>query len=233
MKLDFCFLGGVLVISLLVASCSGSGLSSQESVFKGRMQTIQQLADKAEAESKNEIEQQKKAFAKEYAELPQKKQRRSAELGKLNTRTRDYIRLIEKKALAETKTRKDKRDPGTIELGTQSKNTKIINPTTTFDKDTSTIFGVYSTKTVPATGSQVTIRWICIDSGGVAPPNTLITETKIKDDNLLNDMLNKVATHYTVDFSVTRPSKGWPLGKYRTEIHINRKLAQKKHFSIE
>ena len=65
--------------------------------------------------------------------------------------------------------------------------------------------------------------WIAEDVGAAAPK-----ETKIDEATLVADKDN-----FEAAFSMSKPTKGWPVGTYRTEIHLGDKLASTAKFSIE
>lgn len=72
-------------------------------------------------------------------------------------------------------------------------------------------------------GDRVQGVWIADDVGATAPKHTTITEATV--------------TAYKADddgiFSLGRPKNGWPPGKYRFEIHVNKKLANAVNFTIQ
>jgi hypothetical protein len=73
--------------------------------------------------------------------------------------------------------------------------------------------------TVPKAGSKVTTKWIAVDVGKAAPPNTLIDQSVIEVP-AQNQPLPKGAI-YTVRGTLTRPNKGWPTGHYKAEWSID------------
>ena len=65
--------------------------------------------------------------------------------------------------------------------------------------------------------------WIAEDVGAAAPK-----ETKIDEATLVADKDN-----FEAAFSMSKPTQGWPVGTYRTEIHLGDKLASTAKFSIQ
>jgi hypothetical protein len=64
--------------------------------------------------------------------------------------------------------------------------------------------------------------WIAEDVGKAAPKETKIDEATLTADD--NDFYGA--------FSLTRPTKGWPAGKYRVEIYADDKLVTTAKFTI-
>jgi hypothetical protein len=64
--------------------------------------------------------------------------------------------------------------------------------------------------------------WIAEDVGEAAPPNTEI----IRAETTL------AAEHKGVDFQISRPTNGWPLGQYRLEVWQGEKLLHTQKFQI-
>lgn len=73
-----------------------------------------------------------------------------------------------------------------------------------------------------AHGSKVSSDWIAVDTGGVAPANY-----KIDSVALDTGMLTNVVT-----FSLSKPTAGWPVGKYRVDLFIDGKVVGAAHFKI-
>ena len=73
------------------------------------------------------------------------------------------------------------------------------------------------------TGSKLSSSWIAEDTHGAAPDNYKIDSV----DLLVKGGIN-VAT-----FSLSKPTKGWPKGKYRVDLFIDGKAAGSMHFKIE
>jgi len=82
--------------------------------------------------------------------------------------------------------------------------------TTTFTPDTEKIYALFATEGAKK-GDKLRGVLIAEDVGDVAPPNTKVLETKLDVEGDTDDG----------DFNFSKPTKGWPLGKYRVEINLN------------
>jgi hypothetical protein len=95
-------------------------------------------------------------------------------------------------------------------------------PTTTFAGDTPKIFALFKTKGVQD-GDKLRGVWIADDVGDAAPKGSKIDEETITADGDTDDGA----------FSLSKPTNGWPAGKYHVEIYANDELATKVKFTIE
>jgi hypothetical protein len=115
------------------------------------------------------------------------------------------------------------------ELCTKKSGDNCANASTRFANDVPVIYYVNQSKTIPKSGDVYTIKWVAIDVGGAAPPNTVIAElNETVDDGLL---LN-VSTHYTVSSQLSIPDAGWPVGKYVVDVSHNGKAMDRAPFSV-
>ena len=74
-----------------------------------------------------------------------------------------------------------------------------------------------------SSGQAVSGSWIAEDVGDAAPPETLIdAPAEVKLGSLEN----------LVTFKLSRPTAGWPLGKYRLEVKAGDKMIDTQKFSI-
>jgi hypothetical protein len=71
-------------------------------------------------------------------------------------------------------------------------------------------------------GDRLRGVWIAEDVGSAAPANTKIDEATITADQ----------EDFYGAFSLTKPDKGWPVGKYKVEIYLNDELVTTVKFSI-
>jgi len=94
--------------------------------------------------------------------------------------------------------------------------------TTSLAPDTPKIFGIFKTKGLQK-GDKLRGVWIAEDVGSAAPANSKVGEKTLALDEDTDDG----------DFSVSKPTKGWPVGKYRLEIYVNDKLATTEKFTIK
>ena len=95
-------------------------------------------------------------------------------------------------------------------------------PATSFAADVPKLY-VFFKSTGTQKGDTFRAVWIAEDVGAAAPKETKIDEATLAADT--ND--------FTAAFSLSKPNNGWPVGKYRTEIHLGDKLASTAKFSIE
>lgn len=104
-----------------------------------------------------------------------------------------------------------------------------IEPTSKFGKDTQAIYGAWRSKD-GREGLAYRVVWIAEDVGKAAPPGTVITE---KRGVMSDKKIGKQATYWTGNFSLTRPTNGWPLGRYRAEIYFDELLVHSLRFTVE
>ena len=95
-------------------------------------------------------------------------------------------------------------------------------PTTTFAADTPKIFALFKTKGLQD-GDKLRGVWIAEDVGDVAPKETKIDEKSIKAEGDTDDGV----------FSLSKPTNGWPVGKYRLEIYVGDELTKTGKFTIK
>jgi hypothetical protein len=89
-----------------------------------------------------------------------------------------------------------------------------------FPKSTSAIF--FEWKRSPQNAAEpLEIRWIAADTGGVAPKNHLISSSKSEPGKAEGA------------FILSRPTQGFPPGKYRLELWQDGKLIYAEDFSIQ
>ena len=95
-------------------------------------------------------------------------------------------------------------------------------PTKIFAPDVPKVHALFKTKGAQ-TGDKLRGVWIAEDVGDAAPANTKIDETTLTLEGDVGDG----------DFSCSKPTKGWPAGKYHVDIYANDKLATTVKFTIE
>jgi hypothetical protein len=96
------------------------------------------------------------------------------------------------------------------------------DPTTTFAANTPKLYAMFKTKGAK-NGDKIRGVLIAEDVGDVAPANTKILEKMLDLEGDTDDG----------DFNFTKPTKGWPVGKYRVEIYVNDELATTAKFTIK
>jgi hypothetical protein len=74
-----------------------------------------------------------------------------------------------------------------------------------------------------ANGSKIAASWIAVDTNGAAPANYKIDSVEFVAGALTN----------TIDTNLSKPNKGWPLGKYRVDLSVDGKVAGSALFSVE
>jgi hypothetical protein len=94
-------------------------------------------------------------------------------------------------------------------------------PTTSFTPDTPKIFALFKTKGVQD-GDKIRSVWMADNVGNAAPPNTKIDEKTL---TLKGDTQDG-------DFSLSKPTNGWPRGQYHLDIYVNGELATTVKFTI-
>lgn len=73
------------------------------------------------------------------------------------------------------------------------------------------------------TGSTVTVSWISVDSGGIAPPNYQIDSVDLD--------IGMIENH--VNASLSKPDAGWPTGDYRVDLAVDGDVADSVEFTVE
>ena len=94
-------------------------------------------------------------------------------------------------------------------------------PSTTFASNTPKLYAIFKTEGAK-TGDKIRGVLIAEDVGDVAPANTKVLET----------ILDVEGDTEVGDFSFSKPTNGWPVGKYRVEIYVNDELATTAKFTI-
>jgi hypothetical protein len=93
--------------------------------------------------------------------------------------------------------------------------------TTTFTPDTEKIYALFKT-TGAKNGDKLRGLLIAEDVGDVAPANSRVLETKLDLEGDTDDG----------DFNFSKPTKGWPVGKYRVDIYLNDELVTSAKFTV-
>ncbi|MEI6536982.1 MAG: hypothetical protein WCN98_16685 [Verrucomicrobiaceae bacterium] len=99
---------------------------------------------------------------------------------------------------------------------------KDTNPTTAFTADAPKIYAFYIGDALK-TGDKINGVWIVEDAGAAAPKETKIDEAVV--------ITAETPTDHGA-FALSKPTAGWPVGKYRVEISVNDKLAETLKFTI-
>jgi hypothetical protein len=94
--------------------------------------------------------------------------------------------------------------------------------TTNFAPDVPELFAMFKTKGAQS-GDKLRGVWIAEYVGSAAPADSKIDEKTVTMDGDTDDG----------DLSLSKPTTGWPVGKYRLEIYVNDKLVTTTRFTIE
>ena len=95
-------------------------------------------------------------------------------------------------------------------------------PSTTFASNTPKLYAIFKTEGAKA-GDKIRGVLIAEDVGDVAPANTKVLETILEMDGDTE----------TGDFTFSKPTNGWPVGKYRLKVYVNDELATTANFTIK
>ena len=98
----------------------------------------------------------------------------------------------------------------------------IVNPKTEFTPDTPKIYCAWKAEGLKS-GTQLRGVWIAEDVGKVAPPNFKIDEASFTSPGSIAQG----------SFALSKPNKGFPIGKYRLEIYVGSDLAKTVPFTIK
>lgn len=93
-------------------------------------------------------------------------------------------------------------------------------PTTTFAPNTGIIYALFKTKGAKS-GDKIRGVLTAESVSDTAQPNTKVFET-------LLDMQGDDG-----EFDFSKPTNGWPLGKYRVDIYLNEELVASAKFTVE
>jgi len=107
-------------------------------------------------------------------------------------------------------------------------NDVCVGRTDHFEADVPVVNVTYKTLDLPKLKDIFVIQWIAEDVGQATPPNTVIGTINEEVTELPDGLKN-----YVVNSHLTRPTKGWPVGKYRVEIKHGDTLATTAHFTIQ
>jgi hypothetical protein len=112
--------------------------------------------------------------------------------------------------------------------GAAGSNSPCVDSTDHFDATVPVVHMTYRTLDLPKSGDTYVAQWIATDVGQAAPANTVI--------GTVNNAVGEVPTatrNYTLNSYLTKPTNGWPVGKYRVEVKLGDKLVTTAHFAIQ
>src|SRR5205085_4581669 len=93
---------------------------------------------------------------------------------------------------------------------------------TAYTADAPRLYATFKTKGA-SDGDKIRAVWIADDVGDAAAKGTKIDEKTLKMEGDTEDGV----------FSLSKPTNGWPVGKYRVEIYVNDELVTKLKFTIK
>ena len=96
------------------------------------------------------------------------------------------------------------------------------DPTTVFASDTFKIYAMFETKGAKS-GDKARGVLIADDVGDAAPAKTKVLDTAITLEGDTTDG----------DFNFSKPTNGWPVGKYHIEVYVNDELATTAKFTVK
>ncbi len=99
---------------------------------------------------------------------------------------------------------------------------KDSKPTDTFTADVAKVYVFFRT-TGTKKGDSLRSVWIADDVGDAAPANTKIDEASVTGDK----------DDFGGSFSLSKPTKGWPVGKYHVDIYAGDQVTTTVKFTIK
>jgi len=99
---------------------------------------------------------------------------------------------------------------------------KDTKPTTSFSSDVPKIYCFFRTKGSEK-GDKLRAVWIADDVGDAAPADTKIDEASLTADQ----------DNFFGAFSLSKPTKGWPVGKYHVDIYNGDDVGTTVKFTIK
>lgn len=99
---------------------------------------------------------------------------------------------------------------------------KDSKPTDTFSADVAKVYVFFKT-TGTKKGDSLRSVWIADDVGDAAPANTKIDEASVAADK--DDFVGA--------FSMSKPTAGWPVGKYHVDIYAGDQIVTTVKFTIK
>jgi hypothetical protein len=108
------------------------------------------------------------------------------------------------------------------------KDDACVGPTERFPLDAPVVHVSYKTTTIPKNGDVYKMLWIAEDVGKAAKPNTVIATLEKK----VADLPDFGVKNYVVNTQLSKPTAGWPQGKYRVEIKLGDALVSTARFEV-
>lgn len=121
---------------------------------------------------------------------------------------------------------------GSEKMGTfvckEYKDDACADETARFPLDAPVVHVSYKTTTIPKNGEVYKMQWIAEDVGKAAKPNTVVATVEKKVENLPDFGVK----NYSVHTELSKPTAGWPAGKYRVEIKLGDTLVTTARFEM-
>lgn len=92
---------------------------------------------------------------------------------------------------------------------------------TSFESDVPQLYFLFQIRGLKS-GDQIRCVWIAIDVGDAADPNTQVDDRTLTANGDSDDG----------EFSVSKPTDGWPVGKYKVDLYVNDELATSIKFTV-
>lgn len=108
------------------------------------------------------------------------------------------------------------------------KDDACVGATEQFPLDAPVVHVSYKTATIPKNGDVFKMLWIAEDVGKAAKPNTVIATLEKK----VADLPDFGVKNYVVHTQLSKPTAGWPEGKYRVEIKLGDTLVSTARFQM-
>jgi hypothetical protein len=110
---------------------------------------------------------------------------------------------------------------GTVKVEAKMAKDKDSKPTDSFSADVPKLYAFFETQG-STKGDKFRGVWIADDVGDAAPANTKIEEASLTADQ----------DNFYGAFALSKPTKGWPEGKYHVDIYAGDDLATSVKFTI-
>ncbi|WP_058533839.1 DUF4189 domain-containing protein [Legionella saoudiensis] len=109
----------------------------------------------------------------------------------------------------------------------------LPTPKETFTKDTPALYVFWKSVQLKQ-GQKIKSVWIAEDTNNVAPPNYKIDEAELTlEPGTARDLIALLpGNQWSGKFKITKPNKGWPLGKYHMDIYVDNKLVKSIKFTV-
>lgn len=102
-----------------------------------------------------------------------------------------------------------------------------------FAADTAIVYVLWQSDQLKS-GQKIKSVWIAEDTNNVAPPNYKIDESEL---TIGNDMKEKIlanlpGSYFGGKFTMSKPTHGWPAGKYHMDIYVDGTMVKTVKFTV-